>query len=377
METKFIRRTWAEIDLHALAENLAIVRRVSEKPVYAVVKADAYGHGAVEVAAVLNDAGIAGFAVSNLSEAEILLESGIHKPILILGYTPMECVSRLAREGVMQCLYSPEYAAALNEAAEKAGVTVTAQLKLDTGMGRIGFDFRAEDGFDLSGAAQALSLKNIDTVGVFTHFSVADSEDPSDLEFTKLQHQRFEQAVAELEKIHPFRYHHCCNSAGALRLQGDKGDLVRAGIILYGLSPSDEVALPEGIRPVMSVYSVISMVKTVAQDQPISYGRTYTTPAPRRIATVTAGYADGVPRLLSGKGSVLIHGKRAPIVGRVCMDQICVDVTDIPEAAMGDTVTIFGPGLPVEEVAEAAQTVNYEIICGITKRVPRVYINHR
>ena len=158
-------------------------------------------------------------------------------------------------------------------------------------------------------------------------------------------------------------------------LQAEKGDLLRAGIILYGLAPSGDVPVPQGIRPVMSLYSVISMVKTIAQDQSVSYGRTYIAPDVRRIATVSAGYADGVPRLLSGKGSVLIHGKRAPIVGRVCMDQLCVDVTDIPEAVMGDTVTIFGPGLPIEEVADAAQTINYEILCGITKRVPRVYIN--
>lgn len=376
METKFIRRTWAEIDLQALAGNLTAVSHITGKPVFAVVKADAYGHGAVRVAAALDAAGAAGFAVSNLAEAEELLDSGIDKPILILGYTPVEYVTRLARNGIMQCLYSSEYADALNRAAAEAGVTVTAQLKLDTGMGRIGFDFRNEAGFDLPGATRALSLPHIDTVGAFMHFAVADSVDPSDLDYTSRQYARFTEAVAELEKIHPFRYRHCCNSAASLCLQAEKGDLVRAGIILYGLAPSGDVAVPAGIHPVMSLYSVISMVKTVAPDQSVSYGRTYIAPGERRIATVSAGYADGVPRLLSNKGSVLIHGKRAPIVGRVCMDQFCVDVTDIPEAAMGDAVTIFGPGLPVEEVADAAQTINYEIICGITKRVPRVYIHY-
>lgn len=375
METNFLRRTWAEIDLQALTGNLAVVGRITGKPVYAVVKADAYGHGAVQVASALNAAGAAGFAVSNLAEAEELLDAGIDKPVLILGYTPVECAPRLARKGIEQCIYSPEYAQLLNAQAAAAGVTVTAHLKLDTGMGRIGFDFRTEDGIGLNCAAQVLSLRNINTVGVFTHFAVADSTDRSDLEFTQQQYARFEKAVAQLQKDHPFRFRHCCNSAASLCLQEEKGDLVRAGIILYGLAPSSDVAVPEGIRPVMSLYSTVSMVKTVAQDQSVSYGRTYVTPGTRRIATVCAGYADGVPRLLSGRGSVLIRGQRAPIVGRVCMDQFCVDVTGIPDAAMGDTVTVFGPGLPVEEVADASQTINYETLCGITKRVPRIYIN--
>ena len=375
METNFLRRTWAEIDLQALTGNLAAVSRITDKPVYAVVKADAYGHGAARAASALEAAGAAGFAVSNLAEAEELLDAGIDKPVLILGYTPVECASRLGRKGIEQCIYSLEYARLLNEQAEAAGVTLTAHLKLDTGMGRIGFDFRDDSGFDLAGATQALSMKNIRTVGVFMHFAVADSMESSDLEFTARQHQRFESAVARLEKIHPFKLRHCCNSAASLCLREDKGDLVRAGIILYGLAPSPEVALPEGIRPVMSLYSTVSLVKTIEQDQSVSYGRTYVAPGRRRIATVCAGYADGVPRLLSGVGHVIIRGKRVPIVGRVCMDQFCVDVTDIPDVAMGDTVTIFGPGLPVEEVADAAQTINYEILCGITKRVPRVYIN--
>lgn len=375
MEVNFLRRTWAEIDIRNLTENLSIVQTASNRKVYAVIKADAYGHGAVRVASALRKAGADGFAVSNLAEAEELRSAGIREPILILGYTPADCAERLVRGDIAQCVYSAEYAKLLNEQAHKAGVVVTAHLKLDTGMGRIGFDFRSDDGFDLDGAKEVLALDNLNTVGVFMHFAVADSMDASHVEFTKQQYSRFWNAVAVLEQEHTFQVRHCCNSAAALFLPEEKGDAVRAGIILYGLTPSDEVTIPGSIQPVMSLYSVVSMIKTVEQNQSISYGRTYVAPGQRRIATVCAGYADGVPRLLSNKGSVLIRGKHAPIVGRVCMDQFCVDVTDIPDAVMGDVVTIFGPGLPVEEVAAAAQTINYEIVCGITKRVPRVYIN--
>lgn len=375
METNYLRRTWAEIDLKALTDNYAAVRKLSRRKVYAVIKADAYGHGAVAVATALEQQDADGYAVSNLAEAEKLRSAGIQKPVLVLGYTPPDCAERLARGKIAQCVFSWEYANALDAQARQAGVVVEAHLKLDTGMGRIGFDFRNADDFDLEGALEVLKLPNLNTVGVFMHFAVADSVDEAHVAFTRDQYLRFWKAVEALEQVHPFRERHCCNSAGTLCLQAEPGDIVRAGIILYGLTPSDEVALPDSIRPVMSLYSVVSMVKTIRQDETVSYGRTYTAPGIRRIATVCAGYADGVPRLLSNRGSVLIRGRRAPIVGRVCMDQFCVDVTDIPDVAMGDAVTIFGPGLPVEEVADAAQTINYEIVCGITKRVPRVYIN--
>lgn len=375
METDCLRRAWVEIDLNRFVNNYLSVRKASGRKVYAVLKADAYGHGAIEAATALSAVGADGFAVSNLMEAEELRHGGIREPILILGYTPADCAERLASLDITQCLYSAEYAAALNAYAKTANVVVTTHLKLDTGMGRLGFDFRSDDLPDLEQAREVLGLENLNTVGVFMHFAVADSEDPSHKEFTQAQYTRFRRAVAELEKTHPFRERHCCNSAAALCLGQEPGDAVRAGIVLYGLAPSDEMALPPEIKPVMSMYSVVTMVKTIDGEQSVSYGRTYVAPGKRRIATVCAGYADGVPRLISNKGSVLIHGKRAPIVGRVCMDQFCVDVTDIPETAMGDVVTIFGEGLPIEEIAEAAGTINYEIICGITKRVPRVYIN--
>ena len=375
METDFLRRTWAEIDIKNLRGNLAAIRAVSSRKVYAVIKANAYGHGAVPVASVLSEAGVDGFTVSNLAEAEELRAAGIREPILVLGYTPVECAQRLAKGHIAQCVYDGEYARLLNAQAEHAGVVVDVHLKLDTGMGRIGFDFRSGDGCDLEGAKAVLDMGNLNAVGVFMHFAVADSLDEADVAFTKAQYDRFWNAVAVLEQTHTFQLRHCCNSAATLCISEEKGDVVRAGIILYGLAPSEEVALSDCFQPVMAVYSVVSMIKTIRNGQTVSYGRTYAAEGNRRIATVCAGYADGIPRLLSNQGYVLIRGKRAPIVGRVCMDQFCVDVTEIPDAAMGDRVTIFGPGLPVEEVAAAAKTINYEIICGITKRVPRVYIN--
>ena len=364
-----LHRTWAEIDLAALAKNLAAIGKRCNKKVYAVVKADAYGHGAVETARALGRCGVYGFCVSNLAEAEELRAAGLTQPVLILGYTPVEYADALANHNIEQCVYSLEYASALSAAAKK---TVRVHLKLDTGMGRIGFDCRSDCLPGLEDAKQVLSLPNLEACGVFMHYAVADT--PSEDAFTAAQYSRFCKAVAALEAGgHQFAIKHCSNSAGALGLEEMGTDAIRAGIILYGLAPDTGMELPEGVKPVMSLYSTVSMVKTVAAGESVSYGRTYRADAERTIATVSAGYADGVPRLLSNCGSVLIHGKRAPIVGRVCMDQFAVDVTDIPDVKMGDTVTIFGPGLSVDEVARAAQTINYEIICGISKRVPRVY----
>ena len=365
-------RTWAEIDLSALAENFAAIKEYCGLSVYAVVKADAYGHGALPCAKVLEKAGAAGFCVSNPAEADQLRSGGIALPVLILGYTPPEYAASLAENQISQCVYSLEYAQALNAAAERAGVCVDVHLKLDTGMGRIGFDCRENT---LLGALQAkavFSMKNLRCTGVFTHFAVADT--PDQAAFTADQYRRFAESVLLLEaEGHRFEVKHCSNSAGALTLQDTFADAVRAGIALYGLTPDAAMTLPVTLKPVMALYSTVSMVKTLEAGQSVSYGRTYTAEETRRIATVTAGYADGVPRLLSNCGCVLIRGKRAPIVGRVCMDQFCVDVTDIPDVQMGDPVTVFGPGLPVDEVAEHAGTIHYEIVCDISRRVPRIY----
>ncbi len=366
----YLRRTWKEINFDYLCRNFDIIKEKTGCKITAVVKADAYGHGAVGVARVLEEKGADSFAVSNIQEAEELRSAGIKAPILILGYTPEIYAEDLSKFGFIQCLYSLDYARALSENAKKANCLVEVHIKLDTGMCRLGFDCRDEDFVGIKEAKEALTLENLNVSGVFTHFSSADGDEAADIEFTKEQQNRFYEAVAELETDgFSFKVKHCCNSAGTLTGLCKEGDTVRAGIILYGLSPSSAVELPLGMKPVMSLYSVVSMVKTLKSGSEISYGRTYTAEKPMKIATVSAGYADGVPRLLSNKGSVIVRGQRAKIVGRICMDQFCIDVTDIDGVETGDRVTIFGEELSVDEVAANANTINYEIICGISKRV--------
>ncbi len=370
----FAGNTWAEVDMGALVQNFKLVRQLfgAGRSIFSVVKTDAYGHGTVPVARALEQAGSDGFSVSSLLEAEELRAAGIRAPILILGYTPPEFALRLARGNIHQCVYALDYARELDAQAKKDRVTLSCHLKLDTGMGRIGFDCRSPEAPGLDEAKQVLELDHLSVAGVFMHFATADSLEEPAVTFAQGQAARFWQAVEALEQTgHSFTYKHCCNSAATL-LQEPRGNAIRPGILLYGLSPL-EGPLPEGFRPVMSLYTTVSQVKTMAGGQSVSYGRTYVTPGQRRIATVCAGYGDGVPRLLSGQGHVLIRGQRAPIVGRVCMDQFCVDVTDIPDAARGDTVTVFGPGLPVSQVAAWARTIHYEVLCGITKRVKRIY----
>lgn len=374
-ETNYLHRTWVEIDINAILNNLSVIKSICNKKVYAVVKADAYGHGAVEVSRALEKNGADGFAVSNIVEAEELRQAGIKSPILILGYTPTELACRLAEGDITQCVFSKEYAVSLDNQARKSGVKINVHIKLDTGMGRIGFDCRTKELLGINSAIEVLRLSNLNAEGVFTHFAVADGISNEDKDFTNEQYLRFKKAIALLEKTgHKFKVCHCGNSAATLSMEMENMDAIRAGIILYGLTPDPAFTLPKEFKPAMSMYSVVSSVKTVDAGQTVSYGRTYKTNMQRKIATVTAGYADGVPRLLSNNGFVLINGKCAPIVGRVCMDQFCVDVTEIENVNEGDTVTIFGKDLPVEDVAREAQTINYEIICGISKRVPIVYI---
>ncbi len=371
---EFCGNTWAEVDVAALCHNFQLLRRnfAADRKIFSVVKTDAYGHGAGPVAQALEEAGSDGFSVSSILEAQELRQSGITKPVLILGYTPTFLAKDLAEAGIHQCVYALDYARELNAAAGAAGVRLLVHLKLDTGMGRIGFDCRSQEIPGLQDALEVLKLENLDVVGVFQHFATADGTQAGEISFADGQAQRFAAAVSRLEQAGAhFLYKHCCNSAATL-CKPAWGNTIRPGIVLYGLSPLDG-PLPEGFRPVMSLYSTVSLVKTVEENQSISYGRTYITPSQRRIATVCIGYGDGLPRLLSGQGHVLIRGKRAPIVGRICMDHLCVDVTGIPDCARGDRVTVFGPGLPIEEVAAQAQTIHYEILCGIAKRVRRIY----
>lgn len=374
---EFERRCWAEVDLGALRRNYRLIERAAAgAEVMAVVKADAYGHGDVAVAALLDEAGAAWFAVSGFEEAVRLRRTGLTKPILILGYTSPASAPSLAINDITQTVFSAEYAARLAAAAQRAGVTVNVHLKVDTGMGRIGFS--AVD--DMDGAvaemAAACRLPGLAVKGIFTHFAAADSAAAADKAYTRAQYERFAEAIHRLEAQGcRVGVRHCCNSAGTCAWPDYHLDLVRPGIILYGENPSADVCLP-GLCPAMRLKAVVSMVKEVKAGDAISYGCTFTAKAPMRLATLTIGYADGYPRVLSGQGVVSLHGRPARVVGRVCMDQMMVDVTAIPQVKAGDVAVIFGDGVAhsVEDIARAEGTINYEVLCDIGRRVQRVYV---
>ena len=372
----FLHRTWAEIDTKALVHNLKLFKeKLGNKQFMAVVKADAYGHSAKDLCPVLDKNGADWFAVSNINEAITLREIGIKKPILILGYTPVDMVRELVSNDISQCVYSLEYAEKLSALAVFYGIKVKAHIKLDTGMSRLGFNCKNDDLIELCDALKSASLPNIICEGVFTHFAVADRTETEEDGFTQRQYDLFIKACDRFKEAgFTNTLFHCCNSAGTI-LDNDKHlDMCRVGISLYGLSPSSELQLRDELIPVMTVKSVVSLVKEINPGDTVNYGRTFKCEKPMRIATVTAGYADGYPRSLSNKGYVYIGGKKADIIGRVCMDQMCVDVTDIPSVKMGDEVLLFGKELKVDALADLCGTINYEIICGISPRVPRVIL---
>lgn len=376
MILNFLNRTWAEIDIKALIHNFKTIKKAANgASVMAVVKANAYGHSVTDVAPVLQDEGADFFAVSNLDEALQLRECGIVKPILVLGYTPVDMAKSLIENDISQCVYSLEYAKELSEKAVKLGY-LKIHIKLDTGMSRLGFDCRTAELAGIEEALAAACLPSFMLEGIFTHFAVSDRTTETDDGFTDEQYIRYLKAVDIFDDNGlEAEYCHCCNSAAILNDSDKLLSMCRPGIILYGLSPSGEGAENHGLIPVMTLKSVVSMVKELPAGQTISYGRTHKTEKPLKIATIAAGYADGYPRALSDKAHVLIHGKKAKILGRVCMDQMVVDVSSIPDVKIGDEVLLFGKELPVDLLASICGTINYEIICGISPRVPRVIIN--
>lgn len=370
---KFLRRTWAEIDEKALLHNFEIIKQTAKSKICAVVKANAYGHGVEIVAPALQKAGADFFAVSNIEEAVELRESGITKPILILGYTPCEYVCELKKYDISQCVYSLEYAKELSNEVASYNFKIKVHLKLDTGMSRIGFDCRSDSLDGIGDAIKAANLDGFEIEGIFTHFAVSDRNADQEDGFTSEQYNRFCKAIDVLKShnIDP-EYKHCCNSA-ALCQDNDKHlNMCRAGIILYGLTPSADLHLQQDFIPVMSFKSVVSQVKVIKQGDTVSYGRTFKANKDMAVATVSAGYADGYSRLLSNKAEVIINGRRAKIIGRVCMDQFCIDVTNIPDVKRGDEVSLFGGDLPVEELAETIGTINYELVCAVSSRVKRI-----
>ena len=356
--SNFLRRAWAEIDTDALIHNFKTVKSTANVPIMAVVKADAYGHGVDIVAPLLQKAGADSFAVSNIEEAVELRKIGIDKPILILGYTPCEFVRELDAQNISQCVYSLDYAQELSKNANKYNLKIKIHLKLDTGMSRIGFDCRNENLLGIDNAVAASKLDGLNLEGVFTHFAESDRNKLEEDGFTDEQYSRFCKALEILKSNGQDRNKHL--------------NLCRAGIILYGLTPSQNLNLSQDFIPVMHFKSVVSQVKKISAGDTVGYGRTFKAENDMIIATVTAGYADGYSRLLSNRGYVLINGKHANIVGRVCMDQFCVDVTNIPNVCRGDEVLLFGKDLPVEELADIMGTINYEVVCGVSSRVKRI-----
>lgn len=374
---------WAEINLDALSYNIEQIKRwVGSKQIMGVVKANAYGHGAGAVTKLLCDHGVTSFAVSNTYEAIDLREHGISGDILLLGYADPAAANELIERQVTVCIYDTESANRLQAAAAKAGGKLHCHIKLDSGMSRLGFDCRSDRG--LAGLAEQLEplfrLPNLIITGAFTHFAAADRDNDPDGSFTAAQYRRFDAACDLLRTLAcqngqttPLLFHSANSAATLLEQVRHPSDLYRAGIILYGLTPSSSMKLPFALKPVMSLKATVAQIKTIEAGDSISYGRTFTADRQMRVATVTAGYADGYMRGLSNCGYMLICGKKAPILGRVCMDQTVVDVTHIPEAQSGDTAVLFGEGLPVEELAALLDTINYELVCAVAHRVPRVY----
>lgn len=373
----FERRCWAEIDLDRLRENFKIVQKAAgEAEVMAVVKANAYGHGDVISTRVFAEAGARQFAVSGLSEAVRLRRAGLAVPILVLGYTSPQHVNVLAVHNIAQCVFSLEYARELSAAAQDAGLVIEAHYKVDTGMARLGFTVLDDEELAFAQLCEAYSLAGLKPVGLFTHFSVADSLDTCNILYTKEQYALFLRLHSRLQAAgKTFRTLHCCNSAGLITQPAMRLDLVRPGIVLYGCNPSGEVGLA-GLRPAFRLKTVVTMVKDLCRGDSVSYGRSFVAPHNMRVATLAVGYADGYPRLMSRRGVVGICGKPAPLLGTVCMDQIIVDVSQIPEVELGSVATVFGGGGAdsIDTVAEKSDTINYEILCNIGRRVQRVYI---
>ena len=378
---QLINRAWAEIDLDCIAHNVREIRRVigPHPEIMAVVKADAYGHGVRETVQTMLDAGATRIAVSMLDEALELRQIGIDVPILVLGYTDPKRAVEIIRHGITQTVFSHDLAKALSRAAQKEALPARIHIKIDTGMSRVGF----LPGYAAVKAVAAISkLPGIVVEGVFTHFATADETDPA---FTLRQFEQFESILFELNRVGfriPIR--HVANSAATLAYPDLALDLVRPGIILYGIMPSPEVVpvvqdgQPLTLRPAMALKAHVILVKKVGKGATVSYGRKWKADRPSRIATLPIGYADGYARAFTNRARVLIHGQYAPVIGSVCMDQCMVDVTEVEGVVKpGDEVVLMGSQgdhcITAEELASLAGTIPYETVCLVGKRIPRVY----
>lgn len=373
------RAVWAQIDLDAAAHNMRQIRKHvgPDVKIAAVVKANAYGHGSVELAKTFAENGADCFAVSSLDEAvELRRYAHIDKEIFILGHTDARRTEELLTYDIEPAVFNLKNAEFFSQEAQRLGKTLRVHIAVDTGMSRVGFQVNE---FSVSEIKAIAALPNIEIRGMFTHFAVSDIKDKT---FTREQYGHFRWMCKRMEEegIH-IALRHCCNSAAALELPEYYCDMVRPGIIMYGCEPSPDVDIkPYDLRPVMSLRCCIAHVKLIDAGATVSYGRHYTAPSRRKIATLPVGYADGYSRILSGKVDVLYHGHRVPQVGAICMDQCMIDVSGEANVHAGDEVVLFGRQgdsfIPIEEIATACGTINYEIMCDISRRVPRVYMKN-
>lgn len=370
-----LRRTWAEIDLDAIIYNYNKLRERAGKNVkfLGVVKADAYGHGAVYVARALQENGADYLAVSSLDEAMELRANGIVMPVLILGHTPAEQVPNLIANNITQTVTCLAKAYEYSAAAAAFGATLKVHIKVDTGMSRLGI-LCAGPHFDsgVDGIVECCNLPNLDVTGIFTHFAVSDETDDDDVRYTNEQFKLFTSAIAAAEaKLGRSIPLHHCSASGAVALHPEMNlDMIRPGILLYGCG---DLAAQLGLRPAMTLKAMINTIKVYDEGTDISYGRLYTTTKKTRIGVIPYGYADGFFRCLSNNCSVMTASGPAPQRGRICMDMSMIDLTDLPDVGVGDEVEIFGKNNPVEDLARKAGTISYELICSVSKRVPRVY----
>lgn len=374
---KTYSRVYAKIDLDAVAWNMEQMKKNLKEgtEMVAVIKTDGYGHGAVQVASMLESYDyVWGYAVATLDEAVLLRAAEIQKPILVLGCIFPDQYWEMLKYEIRMNVYTKEMAEAISALAVEKGEQAYVHIKLDTGMARLGFS--AEES-SIEEIKEIAELPNLVLEGVFTHFAKADEEDKT---FTMMQLEKFEWMTQRLEEEGvTFPYVHASNSAGIIDVRRADYNLVRAGIAIYGLYPSEEVDKEKvQLKPALSLKSHIAFVKDIPAGTPVSYGGDFVSEHQMRIATIPIGYGDGYPRSLSDTGYVLIRGKKAPIIGRICMDQFMVDVSDIPEVKFGDKVTLIGRDqeeyLPVEKLSELSGRFNYEFVCDLGKRIPRVYV---
>ncbi|MBD5143570.1 MAG: alanine racemase [Ruminococcus sp.] len=379
---EYRQRAWAEISLDALAHNVQVIQnQLGEHTEFcAVVKADAYGHGEEFICKKLSALGIKFYAVSSFEEAIRVRKWCPESEILILGYTAPECAVSLAEHHIIQTIISEDYAKELSSYAKNLNIKIKCHIKLDTGMGRIGLFAKSQETC-LQEIKTILNLSGLQVEGIFTHFAVADEPDSENQAYTQAQENLIFDISDKLKQENILLKHvHCMNSAGICYHNQPKSTLARAGIILYGLMPNRFLEVPFALQPVLSLRTRISHIKMIHKGDCVSYGRTYQAQEQRKIATITIGYADGYARLLSNQAQVLVNGIRCPIVGRVCMDQTMIDVTDIPDLSVGMVVTLIGQDgndcITADELAGYYQTIGYEVVCGISKRIPRVFIEN-